>query len=123
MHGRRRSIAGALVKRGVHHRHGPHDVGGRATRPAALATCHGNEERNLKMLVDEGFGKNIFLSNDWYFGISIAPAGFMKEKDPSNPDEILFANRKAVPYLRQIGATDQRIRMVTVENPRRFFGA
>jgi predicted metal-dependent phosphotriesterase family hydrolase len=51
-----------------------------------------------------------------------APAGFMKTKEQTNPNGILFSPRKVVPYLRQIGVTDQQIRMMTVENPRRFFG-
>jgi len=76
----------------------------------------------LKKLIDAGFCSRIFLSNDWYFGISMAPAGFMEAKEKANPDGILFNNRKTIPYLKTLGVTDQEIRMITVENPRRFFG-
>ena len=69
----------------------------------------------VKKLVDEGFGKKIFLSNDWHFGISIAPTGFMKDKEQTNPGGILFATRKVISYLRQIGVRDEQIRMITVE--------
>jgi len=34
---------------------------------------------------------------------------------------LLFATRKLVPYLKQIGVSDQSIHTITVENPRRFF--
>jgi len=78
--------------------------------------------QSIKTLVDAGFAKQIFLSNDWYFGISIAPTGFMQTKDKQNPDGILFTNRKIIPYLKQIGLTDQQIRTMTVDNPKRFFG-
>lgn len=78
--------------------------------------------RCVKKLIDAGFGKQIFLSNDWYFGISIVPSGFMKEKEKMNPDGMLFSTRKVVPYLKHIGVSDQAIRAMTVENPRRFFG-
>jgi len=76
----------------------------------------------LKRLIDEGFGKQIFLSNDWYFGISIGDTGLMEAKEKMNPDGILFNNRKTIPYLKSLGVTEQQIKMITVENPRRFFG-
>jgi phosphotriesterase-related protein len=76
----------------------------------------------VKKLVDAGFGKQIFLSNDWYFGISIAPSGFMDAKEKMNPDGMLFTTRKTIPYLKQLGVSDQAVRLMTVENPRRFFG-
>jgi predicted metal-dependent phosphotriesterase family hydrolase len=39
-----------------------------------------------------------------------------------NPDGMLFNIRKTIPYLKEIGVTDQAIRTITVENPKRFFG-
>lgn len=78
--------------------------------------------QSIKKLIDAGFGHRIFLSNDWYFGISIAATGLMAEKEKMNPDGILFDNRKTIPYLRQLGVKDQQIRTITVENPKRFFG-
>jgi len=112
-----------LAKRGYtigmdHLTWGVGDTSGATTGPLSWqrrAQC-------IKTLVDDGFADKIFLSNDWYFGISIVPAGFMNEKERMNPDGILFANRKVIPYLKQIGVADQKIRMMTVENPRRFFG-
>lgn len=40
---------------------------------------------------------------------------------PTQSDGLLFATRKALPALKQLGITDQQIRTMTVENPRRFF--
>jgi predicted metal-dependent phosphotriesterase family hydrolase len=38
-----------------------------------------------------------------------------------NPDGMLFTTRKTIPYLKQLGVSEQQIRAITVENPRRFF--
>jgi predicted metal-dependent phosphotriesterase family hydrolase len=37
--------------------------------------------QSIKKLIDAGFCNKIFLSNDWYFSISIAGAGFMEAKE------------------------------------------
>jgi phosphotriesterase-related protein len=76
----------------------------------------------LKRLIDAGFADKIFLSNDWYFGISIAGTGAMEALERINPDGMLFDTRKTIPYLRQLGVTDRDLRTITVDNPRRFFG-
>jgi phosphotriesterase-related protein len=76
----------------------------------------------IKKLVDGGYVHRLFLSNDWYYGISIAPTGTMDTKETENPDGLLFNTRNTIPYLKQIGVTDQQIRTITVDNPRRFFG-
>jgi phosphotriesterase-related protein len=68
----------------------------------------------IKLLIDAGFVDKIFLSNDWVHGDV--------EREQVNPDGMLFTIRKTIPYLKQIGVTDQSIRAMTVENPRRFFG-
>jgi phosphotriesterase-related protein len=114
-----------LVKRGYtigmdHLTWGAAADGGNGDNAKALSWQQ--RARCVKKLIDAGFGKQIFLSNDWYFGISIAPTGFMKEKEKMNPDGILFSTRKVVPYLKHIGVSEQAIRAMTVENPKRFFG-
>lgn len=97
-------------------------VGGEAGGASTGLLSWQRRTQNIKTLVDEGFADKIFLSNDWYYGASIAPAGFMDEKERTNPDGILFANRKVIPHLKEIGVADQAIRTMTVANPRRFFG-
>lgn len=68
----------------------------------------------IKQLIDAGFVKQLFLSNDWVFGDA--------ERDKVNPDGMLFTARKTIPYLNKTGVTDQEIQIITAENPRRFFG-
>jgi predicted metal-dependent phosphotriesterase family hydrolase len=68
----------------------------------------------IKQLIHAGFINQLFLSNDWVFGDV--------ERDKVNPDGLLYTTRKTIPYLKHLGATDQEIRIITVENPRRFFG-
>ncbi len=38
-----------------------------------------------------------------------------------NPDGMLFVVRKAIPALRKIGVSDQAIRTMTVDVPKRYF--
>jgi phosphotriesterase-related protein len=77
---------------------------------------------NIRKLIDAGFVERIFVSNDWYFGLSMAPAGAMETFEALNPDGVLFTSRKALPLLGQLGVTEGQIRAMTRENPRRFFG-
>lgn len=77
--------------------------------------------QTIRKLADAGFCEQLFLSNDWYFGISMAGTGTMQAKEKLNPDGVLFTNRKVIPYLKNIGVTEQQIQTMTVANPRRFF--
>jgi hypothetical protein len=67
----------------------------------------------IEQLIDAGFVNQLFLSNDWVFG-DIA-------RDQVNRDGLLYTTRKTIPFLKQIGVSQQAIHAVTVENPRRFF--
>lgn len=76
----------------------------------------------IKLLIDAGFADKIFLSTDSEFGGSLLPedAKEWREKmDP--PDGMLFVPRRLIPSLRRLGVTDQQIRSITIENPKRFF--
>jgi phosphotriesterase-related protein len=68
---------------------------------------------SVKQLVDAGFVDKIFFSNDWVHG--------EVERERVNPDGMLFTTRKTIPYLKQLGVSEQQIRAIAVENPRRFF--
>jgi predicted metal-dependent phosphotriesterase family hydrolase len=74
----------------------------------------------VKQLIDAGYGDRIFLSNDWYFGVSIAATGAMNAMEQLNPEGMLFTARKTIPYLRELGVSGAAIRTITVDNPRRF---
>jgi predicted metal-dependent phosphotriesterase family hydrolase len=71
--------------------------------------------------MEAGFSTRIFLSNDWTFGASVWRTGAFERLEAANPDGMLFITRKAIPYLKEIGVTDQAIRAITVDNPRQFF--
>lgn len=64
----------------------------------------------VKQLIDRGFGDRIFLSQDWEL-----------EREQMNPDAFLFNTRRTIPYLKQLGVSQQQIHAITVENPKRFF--
>jgi phosphotriesterase-related protein len=68
----------------------------------------------IKQLIDAGFVNQLFLSNDWVFGDI--------ERDKVNPHGWLYTTRKTIPFLKQIGVSQQAIHAITVENPKRFFG-
>jgi predicted metal-dependent phosphotriesterase family hydrolase len=53
------------------------------------------------------------LSNDWVHGDV--------ERETVNPDGMLFTIRKTIPYLMQLGISEQQIRAIAIENPKGFF--
>jgi len=75
----------------------------------------------VKKLIDAGFNDRILLANDWMFGLTIAPTGTMDVLNERNPLGNLFNLRNTIPYLRQMGVTEEQIRTITVLNPRAFF--
>jgi len=89
--------------------------------PAAGLPSWQQRATTVKQMIDAGFTDKLFLSNDWYFGVTIAGTGAMDVMDKLNPDGMLFVTRKTIPYLEQLGVTDAQIRAITVDNPRRFF--
>lgn len=90
--------------------------------PASGLLSWQRRAETVKQLVGAGFVDKLFLSNDWYFGVTMAPTGAMEAMDTLNTDGMLFVTRKVIPYLEQLGVTRQQIRTITVDNPRRFFG-
>lgn len=75
----------------------------------------------IKALVDAGFSGRIMLGNDHSIAMSLQPTAADRLRLAQNPDGVLFVSRKAVPALRKIGVSEQAIRTMTVEAPRRFF--
>ena len=75
----------------------------------------------VKKLIDAGLNDRIFLATDWMFALTIAPTGSFDLLNQRNPFGNLFNVRNTIPYLRQIGVTDEQIRTITVMNPRAFF--
>jgi predicted metal-dependent phosphotriesterase family hydrolase len=81
----------------------------------ASAHCGSRSKRTrATRCIETRLHAQLFLSNDWVFGDT--------ERDKINPDGLLYTTRKTIPYLKHIGVTEPEIRIITVENPRRFFG-
>jgi len=68
---------------------------------------------SVKRLIDAGFVDKMFFSNDWVHGDI--------EREKVNPDGMLFTIRKTIPYLKQLGVSEQQIQTIAIENPKRFF--
>ena len=75
----------------------------------------------VKAHVDAGWPERIMLGNDWLFAATLFPTAAISGRMAQNPDGILFVTRKALPALRALGVTDQAIRAMTVNGPKRFF--
>lgn len=78
----------------------------------------------IKLLVDAGFANNLFLSQDTELGGWLLPdeEKTWREKAPWDPPEgLLFVTDRLIPYLKQIGVSDQSIHAITVEHARAFF--
>ena len=72
-------------------------------------------------LVSDGYGKRIMLGHDWSVTLSIDSKEGQASRKQSNPDGYLFITRKVLPRLRELGASQEQIDDIMVNNPRRFF--
>ena len=74
----------------------------------------------VKKLIDEGHCGRIMLSHDY----SVPKARYSPEEQEArraaNPDGFNFIGRYVLPRLIELGATDQNINTMMVDNPRRF---
>jgi phosphotriesterase-related protein len=75
-----------------------------------------------KKLIDAGYAHRIMLSHDYSVPKARHGAEVQEERRRANPDGFNFISRKVLPRLKELGATDQDIQQITVENPRRFLG-
>ena len=74
-----------------------------------------------KKLIDGGHCDRIMLSHDYSVPKARHGAEVQEERRRANPDGYNFISRKVLPLLRDQGASDQDIRQIMEENPRRFF--
>lgn len=116
-----------LAKRGYYlgmdqlPRGGPAASGTPLQQPGALSWDR--RYAQIKNLVDAGMAGRIMLGNDHSIAMSLQPTSADRLRVAQNPDGILFVSRKAIPALRKIGVSEQAIRTMTVDVPRRFFEA
>ncbi|MBI3047249.1 MAG: hypothetical protein HYY76_02965 [Acidobacteria bacterium] len=100
-------------------RGGPAPPGTPLQAPNALTWAQRYSQ--IKTLVDAGFANRLMLGNDHSIAMSLQPTAADRLRVAQYPDGILFVTRKALPALRQAGVSEQAIRTMTVEAPRRFF--
>jgi phosphotriesterase-related protein len=77
---------------------------------------------HIKQLIDMGFGDRLFLSQDTVLGFAMLPPELQGEREKTNPQGWFFNSHTLIPHLKQIGVSSDQIWIMTVENPRRFFG-
>ena len=74
-----------------------------------------------KKLIDAGYCHRIMLSHDYSVPKARNSAEAQEERRRANPDGYNFIPRKVLPKLKELGVSDEDIRQIMVENPRRFF--
>ena len=72
-------------------------------------------------LMQAGYTGRIMLSHDYSVPKARHGAAVQEERRRANPDGYNFIGRQVLPRLRELGATEQDIRQLMVENPRKFF--
>lgn len=114
-----------LVRRGYYvgmdqlPRGGPAPPGTPLQAPGALTW----EQRyaQIKTLVDAGYANRLMLGNDHSLAMTLQTTAADPLRIAQNPDGLLFVVRKAIPALKQIGVSNDAIRTMTIDVPRRFF--
>jgi phosphotriesterase-related protein len=77
----------------------------------------------IRLLVEAGFARQLFISSDSEFGGSLLPEDARHWRENIDPPEgMLFAIRTLLPRLRELGVSSRHIHTITVENPRAFLG-
>jgi phosphotriesterase-related protein len=74
-----------------------------------------------KKLIDAVYCHRIMLSHDYSVPKVRHGEVVQEERRRANPDGYNFISRKVLPRLKELGASDQDIQQIMVENPRRFF--
>ncbi len=76
-------------------------------------------EDNIVSLVMRGFGDRLMISHDCIFVWLGRPGKFAPQFSGWYPDYLF---KKLIPKMKAAGVTDEQIRGILVDNPRRFFG-
>ena len=71
-------------------------------------------------LIEAGYERRILLSHDSWISVGVFTTEQMADKQSGNPDGYSFISLRVLPKLRELGATDEQIETITVDNPRRF---
>ena len=71
--------------------------------------------------MDAGFTRRIFLPHDCSAPKARRGAEVPEQRRRANPDGYNFILRHVLPRLKELGASDDDIHKIMVDNPRRFF--
>jgi phosphotriesterase-related protein len=75
----------------------------------------------VKKLIEAGYCHRIMLSHDYSVPKARYGAAVQEERRRANPDGYNFITRWVLPRLKELGASEEDIHKMMVENPRRFF--
>ena len=71
-------------------------------------------------LIEAGYVDRIMLSHDYMVPLN-HPADVREDRRQLNPDGYCFITRYVLPRLKKLGISDEHIRTMMVDNPRRYF--
>ena len=74
----------------------------------------------VKQLIDLGLANWVALSHDHGDSRPALPE-VIEQRRNNNPDGVCFISRKVLPRLRELGVSEEAIRTMTVDVPRRYF--
>ena len=75
----------------------------------------------VKQLIDAGWAHRLMLSHDHSTPVVQPSEELRREREAFNPDGYLFITRNVLPRLLELGASQDDIDAMMVDNPRRFF--
>ncbi len=75
----------------------------------------------VKKLIDAGYVDRIMLSHDYMVPKNQRTSEGQEDRRRANPEGYTFISRNVLPRLKEIGATDDDINKIMVDNPRKFF--
>jgi phosphotriesterase-related protein len=75
----------------------------------------------LYELIETGYGTRLMLSHDWSVASTMMTKERLAERPLHNPDNYLFITRNVLPMLLDLGATQDQIDDLMINNPRRFW--
>ena len=74
----------------------------------------------VKRLVDEGWAHRIMLGHDHSVPRGQPTPAMREQRANYQPEGYSFISRRVLPYLRELGTSEEDIQTIMVDNPRRF---
>jgi phosphotriesterase-related protein len=74
----------------------------------------------IKRLVESGYVNRVMLGTDVPILMTLVSAQELASREARNPDGIRFVRRQVIPRLKDLGVSEESLRIMTVENTKRF---